>query len=147
MSYEIQWVDDMPELWSTGDPVRPELDVEFKTAPGRSVCGLLGNDGCWKAFLCYALTTAVPRDVKELEELTDEGGSILVPYTVWSYEKGAGRLIIDRVLTCVRELAMGIDRVVTLSPLTDMARKFHLRNDAAELQVNETTVNFEYEVP
>ena len=38
------------------------------------------------------------------------------------------------------------NRLVTLSPLTDMARKFHLRNGAVELQVNETTQNFEYKV-
>ena len=39
-----------------------------------------------------------------------------------------------------------LNRLVTLSPLTDMARKFHLRNGAVELQVNETTQNFEYKV-
>jgi hypothetical protein len=37
-----------------------------------------------------------------------------------------------------------IQRAVTLSPPTAMARKFHLRNGAFELQVNSTTVNFEY---
>ena len=39
-----------------------------------------------------------------------------------------------------------LNRLVTLSPLTEMARKFHLRNGAVELQVNETTQNFEYKV-
>jgi hypothetical protein len=39
-----------------------------------------------------------------------------------------------------------IDRLITLSPLTDMARKFHLKNGAKEVQVNLTTQNFEYEV-
>ena len=37
-----------------------------------------------------------------------------------------------------------IKRFVTLSPKTEMAKKFHLRNGATELQENETTVNFEY---
>ena len=142
--YELMWVTGNPELWSSKDPVRPELDVKFKTAPGRSVCGLLGNDGRWKAFLCYARTSDVPRNVEELKEMTTEDGRIVVPYTVWSHEKGAGRAIIYEVIKCIGEFAMGIDRVVTLSPLTKMARKFHLRNDAVELRVNETTVNFEY---
>ena len=36
--------------------------------------------------------------------------------------------------------------LVTLSPLTDMARKFHLRTGAVEIQVNEDTQNFEYKI-
>ena len=39
-----------------------------------------------------------------------------------------------------------LNRLVTLSPLTDMARKFHLRNGAKELQVNKTSQNFEYTI-
>ena len=39
-----------------------------------------------------------------------------------------------------------LNRLVTLSPLTDMARNFHLKNGAKELQVNETTQNFEYDI-
>ena len=39
-----------------------------------------------------------------------------------------------------------LNRLVTLSPLTEMARKFHLRNGAVELQVNDETQNFEYKV-
>ena len=33
-----------------------------------------------------------------------------------------------------------------LSPLTEMARNFHLNNGALQLQVNEETQNFEYKV-
>ena len=39
-----------------------------------------------------------------------------------------------------------LHRLVTLSPLTDMARNFHLKNGAKELQVNETSQNFEYDI-
>ena len=39
-----------------------------------------------------------------------------------------------------------LNRLVTLSPLTDMARNFHLKNGAKELQVNEKTQNFEYDI-
>ena len=39
-----------------------------------------------------------------------------------------------------------LNRLVTLSPLTDMARNFHIKNGAKELQVNETTQNFEYDI-
>lgn len=134
-----------PELWSEEDPVRPELDVEFKTAKGRGVFGLLAPDGEYKAFMCYAHTNSVPRNVEELSRLTTPTGNIVIPYTVWSREKGAGRQIINKVLELVSATSRA-QRVVTLSPLTDMARKFHLRNNAFELQKNETTVNFEYTI-
>ena len=147
MKYTLEYVTTKPHLWETSDPVRPELDVEFKTSPGRGVFGLLGEDGEWKAFLCYARTFLIPCDVEELEEFTREDGNIVIPYTVWSHEKGAGRTIINKVLDLVRgDGSMNVDRVVTLSPKTKMARKFHLRNDAVQFRMNRTTVNFEYEV-
>ena len=39
-----------------------------------------------------------------------------------------------------------INRLVTLSPLTEMAERFHIKNGAKKLQVNETTQNFEYDI-
>ena len=39
-----------------------------------------------------------------------------------------------------------LNRLVTLSPLTEMARNFHLHNGAEEVQVNEETQNFEYKL-
>jgi len=143
--YMLENVTLRPSLWESKDPVRPELSVKFKTAVGRGVFGLKGTDGEYKAFMCYSRTSDVPRYVKELDELTSVDGQIIIPYTVWSYEKGAGREIINRVVDLVKNSEMA-RRVVTLSPQTEMARRFHLRNDAVELRVNETTVNFEYEV-
>ena len=40
-----------------------------------------------------------------------------------------------------------IERLITLSPLTDMAKRFHLKNGAVLLNHNETSYNFEYELP
>ena len=134
-----------PELWAGAqDPVRPNLPTSFKTAEGRGVFGLKWLDGKWAAFMCYARTTDVPKSVSELIALTSPTGSVVVPYTVWSHEKGAGRVIVNKVIDYVRSKE-GMTRVVTLSPLTEMARKFHLRNGAKELQVNPTSVNFEYD--
>jgi len=144
IKYSLEYVTGSPELWSNGDPVRPELDVNFKISPGRGVLGLKGIDGRWKAFMCYARTFLIPKDIKELDMFTATDGNIYIPYTVWSYEKGAGRAIISEVLYMVKNIDMGVDRVVTLSPLTSMAREFHLRNNAKEFRVNTDTVNFEY---
>ena len=145
MKYKLKKVTDQVHLWESSDPVRPQLDTQFKTAQGRGVFGLLGEDGAWKAFLCYARVFLIPCDVKELEEFTREDGNVVIPYTVWSHEKGAGRTIINEVLNLIRnDPSMNIDRVVTLSPKTEMARKFHLRNKAIQFRMNNTTVNFEY---
>ena len=135
-----------PELWAGSDPVRPNLPTSFKTAAGRGVFGLKSSDDKWKAFMCYARTTAVPKSVSELIAFTSPSGHVVVPYTVWSHEKGAGSTIVNKVIEYVRndKGIPSMTRVVTLSPLTQMARNFHLRNNAKELQVNETTVNFEY---
>ena len=143
MKYTLEHVTDKPGLWEHSDPVRPELGIKFKTSLGRGVFGLLGEDGSWKAFLCYARTFLIPKNVKELDEFTREDGNIIIPYTVWSNEKGAGRTIINEVLREISKTLSDVDRVVTLSPQTTMARKFHLRNQAWEFRVNDATVNFE----
>ena len=39
-----------------------------------------------------------------------------------------------------------IERVITLSPLTPMATHFHIRNGAKQININDYTQNFEYEI-
>ena len=146
MKYSLEYVTYQPHLWENSDPVRPDLDVRFKTAQGREVLGLIGDDGQWKAFMCYARTTDIPRNIEELDSMTSEVGENIIPYTVWSIEKGAGRAIINKVIQMVKDTVADVYRVVTLSPRTEMARLFHLRNSAKELRVNTTTVNFEYDI-
>ena len=119
--YILEDVSHNEPLWSESDPVRPNLGPDFKTAPGRGVFGLRSSSGEWKAFMCYARTCDVPKDVKDIETYTDESGNFCIPYSVWSKEKGSGRSIINEVLCFIGETDNGIDRVITLSPLTDMA--------------------------
>tara|TARA_E500000318_G_C3447033_1_gene167337 strand:- start:144 stop:626 length:483 start_codon:yes stop_codon:yes gene_type:complete len=142
MSYKLTSIDniDVKE-----DPVRPELTVEFRTSEGRKIYALINDNGERAATICVAFTKAVPTNVRELDKFTDADGHIAVAYTVWSKERGAGRLIVNQLIAHARKQDQ-ITRVVTLSPLTDMARRFHLRNGAVELQVNKETQNFEYEI-
>ena len=72
-------------------------------------------------------------------------GSIAIAYTVWSLKKGGGKMIVNEVYKMIKK-SNHLNRLITLSPLTDMAEKFHLRNGAKLIQKNETTQNFEYEV-
>jgi len=141
--YSLKLITHDIESWFNKDPVRPELPPSFRTKPGREVYGLLDEDGKFKSFLCLAYTTQVPRDIGELANLTSHDGRIIIPYTVWSYKRGAGKTIINLLISMTRDNNMA-DRVVTLSPQTEMAKKFHLKNGAIELQRNDDTVNFEY---
>ena len=60
-------------------------------------------------------------------------------------KKGGGKLIVKEVFKKVKR-SNHLNRLVTLSPLTNMATKFHKKNGAKLLQVNEKTQNFEYKV-
>ena len=106
--------------------------------------------------MCFAFTNDVPADIKELDEFSKDAftqaihregmqGSIAIAYTVWSKKKGGGKLIVKEVFKKIKK-SNHLNRLVTLSPLTEMATKFHSRNGAKLLQVNETTQNFEYHV-
>jgi len=72
-------------------------------------------------------------------------GNIAIAYTVWAKKKGGGKHMVNEVYKMVKH-SHHINRLVTLSPLTEMAEKFHIKNGAKKLQVNETTQNFEYDL-
>ena len=129
------------------DPVRPELDLEFRLRNGRTVYALT-EDGEYKAAICLAYCNDVPTTVKELDKLsqaTNNGthSSIAVAYTVWSKKPRAGRKIITDLMEIIKKDDT-VHRLVTLSPKTAMAKKFHLNNGAFILQLNTETDNYEY---
>ena len=137
------------------DPVRPELDNKFRTGFGRKIYGV-EYKGEIHAVMCFDYTNEVPKSVEELEKLSTDaflqtamrdqtGGQIAIAYTVWSKKKGGGKLIVKEVFKKIKK-SNHLNRLVTLSPLTEMATKFHERNGAKLIQINETTQNFEYKV-
>ena len=137
------------------DPVRPELDNEFRTGFGRKIYGV-EYQGEIHAVMCFAYTNEIPKSVDELEKLSTDaflqsamrdqkGGQIAIAYTVWSKKKGGGKLIVKEVFKKIKK-SNHLNRLVTLSPLTEMATNFHERNGAKLVQINETTQNFEYKI-
>ena len=137
------------------DPVRPELDNEFRTGFGRKIYGV-EYQGEIHAVMCFAYTNEIPKSVDELEKLSTDaflqsamrdqkGGQIAIAYTVWSKKKGGGKLIVKEVFKKIKK-SNHLNRLVTLSPLTEMATSFHERNGAQLVQVNEETQNFEYKI-
>ena len=143
----------LKECNTNEDPVRPELDNTFRTSYGRKIYGVRYKSEI-HAVMCFAFTNKVPKDVIQLDKFSHDAflqstqrgqtvGQIAIAYTVWSKKRGGGKLIVKEVFKKIKK-TNHLNRLVTLSPLTDMATKFHLRNGAKLLQVNETTQNFEY---
>jgi hypothetical protein len=69
---------------------------------------------------------------------------VAVFYTIWSYRPGAGRDLILNAVNYIKNNKPNISRFVTLSPPTEMARRFHLKNGAHVFRENAETVNYEY---
>jgi len=130
------------------DPVRPELTLGWRITNGRKIFGLKYDDEI-EGIMCVAFTNDVPSSIKELDimsELADikNEKKIAIAYTVWSRKRGAGKEIMQKVLKMAKENK--IERVITLSPLTPMATHFHIRNGAKQININDYTQNFEYEI-
>ena len=137
------------------DPVRPELDNIFRRSYGRKIFGVKYR-GEIHAVMCFAFTNQIPKNVEELDKFSHDAflqsaqrdqnvGQIAIAYTVWSKKKGGGKLIVKEVFKKIKK-SNHLNRLITLSPLTEMATKFHSKNGAKLLQVNESTQNFEYQV-
>tara|TARA_B100000161_G_scaffold224659_1_gene170500 strand:+ start:456 stop:1022 length:567 start_codon:yes stop_codon:yes gene_type:complete len=146
---------ELKECNTDEDPVRPELDNIFRRSYGRKIFGVKYM-GEIHAVMCFAFTNEIPKTVNELDKFSHDAflqsaqrdqnvGKIAIAYTVWSKKKGGGKLIVKEVFKKIKK-SNHLNRLITLSPLTDMASKFHTRNGAKLLQINETTQNFEYKV-
>ena len=146
---------ELKECNTDEDPVRPELDNVFRRSYGRKIYGVKYM-GEIHAVMCFAYTNQIPKNVDELDKFSHDAflqsaqrdqnvGQIAIAYTVWSKKKGGGKLIVKEVFKKIKK-SNHLNRLVTLSPLTDMATKFHLKNGAKLLQVNEETQNFEYKI-
>ena len=83
---------ELKECNTKEDPVRPELDNEFRTGYGRKIYGV-EYQGEIHAVMCFAYTNKIPKSVDELEKLSTDaflqsamrdqsGGQIAIAYTV-----------------------------------------------------------------
>ena len=129
------------------DPVRPELSLEFRTTHGRKIYGLKFENEI-EGIICVAYTNDIPHSVKELDLMSQNSNfkkdaNTAVAYTVWSRKRGAGREIMHKAITFMKN-KKEIKKLVTLSPLTPMATHYHIRNGAKLIKINPTTQNFEY---
>ena len=125
------------------DPVRPELPKEFRVGKNKFVSVLV--DDIPQAMVCVSLHDFIPEDVSDLIRET-EVPTAAIFYTIWSYAPGAGVELLRATVTEIQKQFPSITRFVTLSPKTEMAKRFHLKNGAGVYRENLDTVNYEYDV-
>lgn len=123
------------------DPIRPHIPVNTRIGNNKNIFVLLDNLAV-NAITCVSYNSLVPKTEQEL--FTEDTASIAIFYTIWSYVPGAGRQLILDSVNYIKTNNPNIKRYVTLSPKTDMAKRFHLKNGAVILRENLNTVNYEY---
>ena len=124
------------------DPVRPEIPIEFRISDNAEIFALMKNDKP-SAIVCVAYRDYVPKNCDELFE-KPSNPSVAIFYTIWSYDPGAGRNLIRAARKELPIRRPEIKKFVTLSPQTEMAKKFHLKNGASIFRDNADSVNYEY---
>lgn len=124
------------------DPVRPEIPLDFRVSETSEIV-VLEDSGTPQAIVCVAYRDFVPKDVQELME-EPSMPNVAVFYTIWSYAPGAGRNLIIEARKELPKRRPNINKFVTLSPQTEMAKNFHLKNGANVYRANSDSVNYEY---
>ena len=127
------------------DPVRPHLQ-DFKQSPNNENYAW-EVDGETQAVICVSYSDLIPTSENDLREHSGpvEQKQVAVFYTVWSYSKGAGAKLVLELFDHLKQSKPHLKRFVTLSPLTEMARRFHIKNGAKFINKHALAQNFEYE--
>lgn len=125
------------------DPVRPHIPYSQRVGDNRDVFVAKNSDQMVRAITCVSYQNSIPEDESQLFEPTDTPNTVIF-YTIWSYEPGAGRDLIFSAQEWILKNRPEISRFVTLSPPTEMARKFHIKNGAVVHRINRDSVNYEY---
>jgi hypothetical protein len=124
------------------DPVRPEIPASDRVNSNSRIYVWKQNNEP-AAVVCVKFLESIPAAVDDMVDLVGSA-TTAVFYTIWSYAAGAGRELIQQAQTSIQEEFPDISTYVTLSPKTEMARKFHLKNGARELRENSNTINYIY---
>lgn len=125
------------------DPVRPELSLEFRVNANSEIFVLINEQHEPLAVTCVKFLDQIPESVDDLVN-TAVSANTAVFYTIWSYARGAGRQLIQEAQASIKAEHPEVETYVTLSPKSDMARDFHLKNGAHVFRENLETVNYMY---
>lgn len=143
MIYTIKNLDDPLSAYLKDDPVRPHIPHEQRFGANRQVLALTDGQTI-SAVVCTRLCSTIPSSEQELLTDDTDNPDTAVFYTIWSYKPGAGQQLLREGLKQLQTQLPNVKRFVTLSPPTEMARRFHLKNGAKVFRVNNESVNYEY---
>ena len=142
MLYTITCITEDLETLIKDDPVRPEIPLTDRVNINSRMYVLKDGDKT-EAVTCVKFLNSIPEAVEDMAGIV-ESATTAVFYTIWSYASGAGRILIQEAQKSIEAEFPGIDTYVTLSPKTEMARRFHLKNGAGIYRENPTTINYIY---
>jgi hypothetical protein len=125
------------------DPVRPEIPVEQRVNDNSRIFVLKDDNGEPLAVTCVKFLAGIPASVNDLAD-TVVNTNTAVFYTIWSYAAGAGKRLIEEAQQQIQTEQPEVKTYVTLSPKTEMARRFHHKNGAVTYRENADTVNYLY---
>lgn len=143
MLYLIKDINDPLVVYLKDDPVRPHIPISKRFDPGSQVLVLKDHDRVG-AIVCAKLCERIPINEQQLLDDNSNNPTSAIFYTIWSYQSGFGQRLIREGIHHIRSIRPDINRFVTLSPVTEIARKFHIRNGAVIFRINADTINYEY---
>lgn len=126
------------------DPVRPEIPADQRVDSHGRIYVLENDAGEAVAVTCVKFLEKIPESVEDLADKVVNTNTAVF-YTIWSYAAGAGRELITRAQEEIRSEYPEVKTYVTLSPKTEMARRFHLKNGASVYRENSDSVNYLYD--
>ena len=145
MLQKINQIDSWIEDIIKDDPVRPEIPIDHRINETAEIYALW-RETSLGAITCVSYTDGIPASVEEMYSLGSPHPDTAVFYTIWSYEPGSGRELINQASHEVQSQHDGIKNIVTLSPKTPMAEKFHLKNGAWRYRENNDSINYAYQL-
>jgi hypothetical protein len=145
MLQKINTIDHWVTEIISDDPVRPEIPIEFRINEAAEMYALWDNKQLL-GVTCVSFTQGIPDSVDEMIESSSLNPDTVVFYTIWSYVKGAGRELLNKAVDQILFDNKLIKNVVTLSPKSEMAEKFHIRNGAWKFRENQDTINYAYQL-
>lgn len=124
------------------DPVRPHIPLSQRINETAEILILKAGEEILAAT-CLQWLKEIPENEEDLQAM-DKTKDVAVFYTIWSYSPGAGAELLKRAAAWILGEHKDVKNIVTLSPQTEMARRFHLKNGASIHRENPTSVNYKY---
>jgi hypothetical protein len=124
------------------DPVRPHIPLEQRINDAAEILILKAGEEILAAT-CMQWLKDIPKDEQDLIDMPKDKNTAVF-YTIWSYSPGAGQALIKAAADWLLKDYKDIVNIVTLSPQTEMAKRFHIKNGATVHRTNETSVNYKY---